>query len=509
MNRIFGLETEYGLYIEGVELAELTDEARKFTQSFPTLALWDYSDERPLRDVRGFKASGLTTNPDDDQVERRSYGRRPRSPGEDHADRILSNGARFYHDHGHPEYSTPECSSIKDLVVHDRAGELILLKTATAYEDEMKRKVSLYKNNTDFHGMSYGHHENYLIKRETLFETLVHGLLPFFVTRILFTGAGKVGVERRGSPQKTFFQLSQRAEFFDTIQSVDTLHRRPLVNTRDEPHANSERWRRLHVICGDANMSEFATALKVGTTRLVLEMLESGYGPPVELKDPVQAIKDLSWDEDWKWILKTADRKEISAIQIQRAYQLAASELFSGRDDETDWVLREWAAVLDDLEVDPWRLSDRVDWVAKRHMLESFIKTEKIDWSSNLDLLRSFDLEYHNIDREFGLFWPLEESGAIRRISQDDEIQLAISKPPQNTRASIRGFCLENFNVKAVNWGRLLIEHDSELISLNMRHIAGVELSGELSEISSATTPNDMLELIKQLEERDGGASNA
>lgn len=509
MNRIFGLETEYGLYIEGVELTKLTEEARKFTASLPTLALWDYSDESALRDMRGFKASGLTTNPDDDRVERRSHGTRPRSPGEDHVDRILINGARFYHDHGHPEYSTPECRGVLDLVAHDRAGELVCLQAASIYEKETHRRVSLYKNNTDFHGMSYGHHENYLVPRAILTEILVHALLPFFVTRILFTGAGKVGVERGSSPQESFFQLSQRAEFFDAIMSVDTLHRRPLINTRDEPHAADERWRRLHVICGDANMSEFATALKVGTTRLVLETIEAGYGPPVELKDPVRAIKELSWDQDWSWSLETTERKQISAIEIQRAYQLAASELFAGRDEETDWVLKEWSAVLEDLDTDPWLLRDRIDWVAKRDLLESFIKSEKIDWKSNLDLLRSLDLEYHNIDREAGLFWPLESSGAMRRLTEDQEIEQAVLSPPPDTRAALRSLCLANLDVKALNWGRLLIENEHNLHALNLRDIADIEICSELFLNSSATTLDDVVKLMNQLEAKVGGETDA
>jgi proteasome accessory factor A len=512
MKRLMGLETEYGLYIDGVDVSDLSEEARALVQCIPSKAVWDYRDESPLRDVRGFRASGLTTNPDDDEVEKKSGGYHPRSAGEDHVDRVLPNGARFYHDHGHPEYSTPECLSVEDLVAHDRAGECILRRASQIYAEQTGRIASIYKNNTDFHGMSYGHHENYLVSREMPFERLVYGLLPFFATRILFTGAGKVGVERASGQNEIFYQLSQRAEFFDTIMSVDTLHRRPLVNTRDEPHADSEHWRRLHVICGDANLSEYSTALKAGTTALVLDVLERGYGPPVELKDPVSAIREISFDHEWRWIVKVADNTTIPALDIQRVYWLAASELFTGRDEETDWLLREWSQVLDDLEENPLKLKDRLDWVAKHDLLESFLEAEDLDWQKNLDLLRSLDLEYHNLDLNHGLFWPLEENGSMRRISRNEAIERAIDFPPNNTRALIRGLCVQRFNVKAANWGRLTLDAGQESVSVDLRKIADVDLSPFSNQILNVTSPKDVLELLGPIEKQSrnqGGASDA
>ncbi len=499
--RLMGLETEYGLYIEGADVADLVDEARALVQSLASNnILWDYRDESPLRDQRGFRAPGLTTNPDDDKIESLSGGERPRSPGDDHVDKILSNGARFYHDHGHPEYSTPECFSVQDLVAHDRAGDELLRRAAQNYQQQTGRTAVIYKNNTDHHGMSYGHHENYLTARQIPFEQLAYGLIPFLVTRILFTGAGKVGMERGSSGAEVFFQLSQRAEFFDTIMSVDTLHRRPLINTRDEPHADSGRWRRLHVICGDANLSEYATALKAGTMALVLDVLEAGYGPPVEIKDPVQAIKDLSTDQEWRWLVRAADNTLIPALDIQRVYWLAAKELFAGRDAETDWLLHEWNLLLNDLENDPRRLSDRVDWAAKRELLESFIKAEDLEWQKNLDLLKSIDLEYHNLDPAHGLFWPLQESGAVKRLTTRESIQHAIEFPPQTTRAFIRGLCVRRFDVRAANWGRVSIFTKGHLVTLNLRDIAGVNLSSFGKELANASSPEDVLNLIEQIE---------
>ncbi|MBI1730618.1 proteasome accessory factor PafA2 family protein [Candidatus Acetothermia bacterium] len=512
MKRLVGLETEYGLYIDGVDVSDLAEEARALVQCIPSQAVWDYGDESPLRDVRGFRASSLTTNPDDDEVEKKSSGYRPRSAGENHVDRVLPNGARFYHDHGHPEYSTPECFSVQDLVTHDRAGESILRRAGQTYTQQTGRVASIYKNNTDFHGMSYGQHENYLISREMPFEQLVYGLLPFFVTRILFTGAGKVGVERASGRSEIFYQLSQRAEFLDTIMGVDTLHRRPLVNTRDEPHANSARWRRLHVICGDANLCEYSTALKAGTTALVLDVLERGYGAPVELKDPVQAIREISFDQEWRWIVKVADNTTIPALDIQRAYWLAASELFAGRDEETDWLLREWSQVLSDLEEDPLKLKDRLDWVAKHDLLESFLEAEDLDWQKNLDLLRSLDLEYHNLDLQNGLFWPLEESKSMRRITQNGAIEHAIEFPPSNTRALIRGLCTQRLDVKAANWGRLTLGSGGGAVSIDLRNIADVDLTPFSNQILNVSSPKDVLELLGEIEKQSGsqgGASDA
>ena len=474
MDRLLGLETEYGLYIEGVSVGELTAEARKLVQTISTQAVWDYRGESPLQDLRGFRASRLTTNPQDEEIERRSAGApEPRSPREDHVDRLLKNGARFYHDHGHPEYSTPECRSLWDLLAHDRAGERIVWAAACRYREETGRSVTVYKNNSDYHGMSYGCHENYLVRRDLPFERLMAGLLPFLVTRILYAGAGKVGCETcSGSdPDRDgkIYQLSQRAEFFDELASVDTLHRRPLVNTRDEPHADPRRWRRLHVICGDALLSEYAAALKVGTTALVLGVLEHGYGPPLELKDPIATIKSLARNTEGGWRVETRGGKTIPAVDVQRAYLLAAEELFGGRDLETNWVLREWARTLDDLEANPERLSDRLDWAAKRALLSSFLESEGLEWeTAPLDLLQSLELEYHSLDPHRGLFWALQTEGAMKRILKEKEIERARQIPPRDTRAFLRGLCLQRFEVSAASWGRISLTQERRTIEVDL-----------------------------------------
>ncbi len=494
-----GLETEYGLYIEGKDVTDLVEEARNIVRSWSGAfgAPWDYREESPLKDLRGFRATQLATNPEDERLEKLSRAAKPRTPHEDHVDRVLANGARLYNDHGHPEYSTPECLSLKDLVAHDKAGERIVWACTQKHAKQTGNKITLYKNNTDFHGMSYGCHENYLMRRDVPFERVLAGLLPFLVTRIIFTGAGKVGIED-GSGEQIDYQLSQRADFFTELASVDTLHKRPLINTRDEPHADPQRYRRLHIIAGDANMSEYAIALKLGTTALVLGVLEAGYGPPVTLKDPIAAIKKISRDASWRWLVETEEFGAISAIEIQRAYLAAAEEQLAGWQvdkfaserqslEEMRWVLREWEAVLNDLEADPRRLIDRLDWVAKRRLLESFIEAEGLSWRD--DALKSLDLEYHNIDPERGLFYGLQQEGAIRRFVGDEQIGVAMQRPPQDTRAFIRGLCITRFSasLKAISWGQILLKRRSGPVALDLKSFVDGRIINLNQELADST----------------------
>lgn len=489
MDRLLGLETEYGLFIEGVDLSELADEARALVQQYRGLAAhsWDYRDEDPLRDARGWRASTLTTNPDDVHYEKRKQ----LSASEDHADRVLANGARFYHDHGHPEYSTPECRSLKELIAQDKAGERIVRETARAYAQKTGRVVSVYKNNIDYHGMSYGCHENYLVKRDPAFERLMAGLIPFLVTRILFAGAGRVGSE---SEKNIEYQISQRADFFTELCSVDTLHRRPLINSRDEPHADARSYRRLHVICGDANLSEYATALKVGTTALVLATLAAGYGPPGTLKHPLAAMHRLSRDSSYRWLVELEEEGTISALDIQRAYLRAAEELWRGRDEETDWVLREWESILADLETDPRRCADRLDWVAKRELLQSFIEAEKLNWAD--EIVRSLDLEYHNIDPERGLYSELLRQGTMRRWLTEREIEQAMRAPPQDTRAYLRGLCVQHFQsaIIAINWGRIYLRDGNENLAIDLRDLVEGGVWGD--QLKGVSTPRELWRII-------------
>jgi proteasome accessory factor A len=290
--RLFGLETEYGIQVDEVEgEVDVVLESMELVRCYARedfVARWDYTAENPRRDVRGFEVAQLL-NDQDEAAQLKRDRQRPLSLAELKSDLVLTNGARFYNDHTHPEYSTPECASLWDLLAQERAGEEILRQCARRRTAARGRGVvRLYKNNTDFAGHSYGCHENYLIGRGMPFAEVVAGLVPFLVTRQIFAGAGKVGVEGDVPGPAAAFQLSQRADFFETLAGVDTMVRRPLVNTRDEPHADPTRYRRLHLILGDANMAEHAAALKLGTTLLVLDLLEQGLLPGLALADPVR-----------------------------------------------------------------------------------------------------------------------------------------------------------------------------------------------------------------------------
>ncbi len=460
MTRLCGIETEYGIVVDGLGANDWITESIGVVRAHPGKAVggWNYRGEDPRRDMRGFTVHTLSTNPDDAQFD--TPGSNTLSREEERSDRVLTNGARFYNDHGHPEYATPECRSLRDLVAHDRAGERIALAAAEKRAQQRGLNVTLYKNNTDFHGASYGTHEAYLMKREVPTETLIQTLLPFFATRIIYAGAGKCGIENdSAAPSATTFQISQRADYFSVEASVDTLHNRPLVNTRDEPHAAPRRYRRLHVICGDANMSEYATALKVGTTSLVLSLLEEGLTAPVRLLDPVRAIKKVSRDRTLKVTLERAGGPALTAIEVQRLYLQEAEKRFRGKDEDTDWTLTEWATVLAALETDPLVLADRLDWVAKFQLLDAFREEEGLQWNDSY--MQSLDLAYHNIDPEQGLYYGLEQAGQVRRLVTDSHIQAAMSCPPADTRAFLRGMFVERFGpaVRSIGWNGVAFKH--------------------------------------------------
>lgn len=456
MGRLFGIETEYGILVEGRGASDLVEEARQVIRAYagPAAGPWDYRLEDPRRDMRGYRVEHLTQNPADGQYDRPGTPRL--SNEEERCDRVLCNGARLYNDHGHPEYSTPECRVLRELVAHDRAGERIVLDCARRRSAATGHEVSIFKNNTDFHGMSYGCHEGYLVPREVPFEKLQIGLLPFFVTRQIFAGAGKTGVELGGPLEnECAFQLSQRADFFTEEASVDTLHRRPIINTRDEPHADPRKFRRFHVIVGDANMSEFATALKVGTTALVLELIASGWEPLFRVRRPVDAIRWVSRDPTLRWLVELEDGRRMPAIDLQRIYLSDCRRLFAGADPDADWTLRSWEATLDALERDPFELEGRLDWVAKRRLLETFIEAENIWWED--ETIRSLDLEYHNIDPERGLYYGLEQAGQMERLTTDAQVEAATSAAPPDTRAWIRGEAVRRFGdqIRRIGWGRI------------------------------------------------------
>ena len=504
---MIGIETEYGIYVEGKGAQDLVAEATHLVKLCPPPVAtgWDYSREHPRRDVRGFTVDHLSIDPHDAQFEQ--TGRAHSTDVEVRSDRVLPSGARLYNDHGHPEFSTPECTTLRELIASDRAGERVMQACAVRRMQRMGGGlVALYKNNTDFHGSSYGTHESFLIQRSLPFDQLLEGILPFFTTRQIFAGAGKVGTEHAGGTTASDalpFQLSQRADFFSTIASVDTLYNRPIVNTRDEPHADARRYRRFHVICGDANLCEMSTLLKVGTTLLVLRLLETGWRAPkeIQLRDPVAAIKQISQDQSFRWQAERIGGGLVGAVEIQRAYLSAAQEKLRGLSEETDVVLVEWEQILNRLESDPLSLSDTLDWAAKRALLEEFRDAEKLAW--NDPTMLSLDLEYHNVDPEAGLYYGLEQEGRIRRFVTEEDIAAAVTHPPAGSpRAQVRGLAVSKFAeaVKSVTWSRLKLDDGSgQTATIKMSQVQDLNAASVAKALGATNTPGAFVQALETL----------
>ncbi|MCY3663553.1 MAG: Pup--protein ligase [bacterium] len=364
---------------------------------------------------------------------------------------FLANGARLYLDVGsHPEYATPECDSLYDLVAHDRAGELVLdQQVAYAQErlnaDGMRGEIYLFKNNTDSAGNSYGCHENYLTTRREELAEYSEVLIPFLVTRQIYAGAGKILLTPRGAK----YCISQRAEHIWEGVSSATTRSRPIINTRDEPHANAELFRRLHVIVGDSNMSEYATFLKVGACSILLQMLEE---PSIVLRDmtlenPIRAIREISHDDfekisdgsrPWRRV-RLANGRQLSALDIQREYYERAQE-FSTRFDlgvEQKRALQMWGHCLERLEADPLSLDRECDWVIKYRLINHYRERNGLTWDD--PRLALLDLKYHDVSRDRGLFYKLQQRDLVESICLEDDVLEAMHRPPQTTRARLRG----------------------------------------------------------------------
>ncbi len=460
--KLFGLETEYGIIREDQSETDPVVESMELVRAYlsrPFRSDWDYAAEDPRQDARGFRAPHLAQD-EEERAFNAADQRRSFSFHEMKSDLCLPNGARFYNDHTHPEFSTPECRGLRDLVSYDRAGERIVQECADRRNAAIGTPaVQIYKNNTDLHGHSYGCHDNYLVPRSVAFDQIVAGLAPFLVTRQIFAGAGKTGIEDGGGFRPGTFQLSQRADFIEVDCSVDTMDRRPLINSRDEPHADPRRWRRLHQIAGDANLCEIATALKVGTTGLVLRLIERGALPAaLAVDDPIGTLKRVSRDASCRRPLRLADGRTISPIDHQRGFLAAAEAAFGAEDDpDTRWLLARWRMVLDDLETDPQRLAGQLDWVAKKWLIETFIDAERCGWDD--PRIASLDLEYHNLAPSRGLYRALELEGRVERLTTEDEVKRALTAPPADSRAAIRGLCIERFGdrIARLQWERITL----------------------------------------------------
>ncbi len=468
-----GIETEYGLAIEGRGASDQLDDAATLVRGYPgeCLPIWDYRNESPRADLRGFKLEKLLTDPEDEKFD---IGRLRRRESDIRSDRILPNGARFYNDHGHPEYSTPECLGLRDLASHDLAGELVVLSAAKAYSLKSGLKVRIFKNNTDFHGASYGTHENYLVPRALAFDNLFAAVMPMLVARQVLCGAGKVGSE---SGPWCDFQISQRADFFAEVVNAETLYRRPIFNTRDEPHADPSRFIRLHVISGDANRIPACIMRKVGLVKLAIALAEIGEAPRWRIQDPVRAFQTLSRDASLDFCIELEGRSWTTAFEVLESY-FAASETRLRLDDELAAMIGECRVLMEAIHTDPTTFRRSVDWAVKRSMLQQFIDSEGCSWKD--PTLQALDLEYHHVDPETSLYNALLDMGEVADHIQREDIVRRIDCAGNGTRADARGFAVRRFPnaVVGASWASLTLIDGTETreIYLDPERIYGPEL---------------------------------
>jgi proteasome accessory factor A len=452
VHKVCGIETEYGIIHrragESNPVSASSTLINAYVSEYQRPVGWDFEDEMPHHDARGFtELDALAPEVETHLV-----------------NAVLTNGARYYVDHAHPELSTPECADARSVVVFDRAAEEILLRSMEAARRVLPegQEVVVYKNNSDRKGNSYGCHENYLMDRAVPFGRIVSQVMPHFITRQIFTGAGKVGTETgSGRTDRIPFQLTQRADFFEEEVGLETTLKRPIVNTRDEPHADAQKYRRLHVIVGDANLAELSTYLKVGTTCIVLAMIEDDVlTREFALTTPVAALREVSYDLTLAQPLELSDGGTITALEIQWELLDHAKKYAEDRgldavgEDVGRDLLARWEEVLAALETDPMSLADRLDWVAKYRLLEGYRERHDLDWDDAR--LAAMDLQYHDLRPEKSLFSRL----AVERLTDDDEVHRAMSEPPDDTRAYFRGKCLQRWasEIVAANWDSLVFD---------------------------------------------------
>lgn len=448
LHKVLGTETEFGITIQHQADFNPVLASSTVVNSYAgerARIRWSFDEESPGRDARGFSFADVS----------------PVELETGLVNVVLANGARLYVDHAHPEYSTPECYDPLEAALHDKAGEVVMARAVAAAHRVMPEgeRMLIYKNNSDGKGNSYGAHENYLMARTIPFGEIVRHMVGFLVTRQVFTGAGKVGAEN-GRPDVAF-QISQRADFFEEEVGLETTLKRPIVNTRDEPHADPTKYRRLHVIIGDANLSEVQTFLKLGATALVLDALEDGALPEsLSLAKAIEATWKISHDPTLTETVRLEDGRRITALEAQWQYFEWARKHANNSDlgDVYARVLAVWEEILTDLEADPMLTADRLDWVAKHRVLQAY---RDRDGLSSDDLkLRLLDLQYHDVDPARGLYHRLVARGDMQRLFDDAEIAKAVSEPPERTRAYFRGQCVSRFGdaLAAANWDSLVFD---------------------------------------------------
>jgi proteasome accessory factor A len=453
-----GIETEYGISVPGDPAANPMILSGQVVNAYASAqgiraahASWDYADEAPLRDARGFEMGRGVADPsqltDDEDPTL--------------ANVVLTNGARLYVDHAHPEYSSPEVTSPRAAVAFDRAGEAIMAESVRRLS-QGPPGVNLYKNNTDGKGQSYGTHENYLMRRETPFTDIVRHLVPFFVARQVVTGSGRVGI---GMDSRTAgYQLSQRSDFFEVEVGLETTLKRPIINTRDEPHAVADLYRRLHVIIGDANHCDVANLLKLGMTSLVLAMIEDrAIDVDLTVSRPVATLQAVSHDPSCQALLELRDGTKLTAVQLLWRYHGLAERYLTKRyagelDADTAEVMHWWAVILDRLERDPMEASRELDWVAKQQVLQGYIDRDGLDWSDSR--LRAIDIQWSDVRPDRGIFHKLRAAGRFEELVSEEVVLEAVREPPVDTRAYFRGKCLEKYpdQIAAASWDSVIFD---------------------------------------------------
>ncbi len=450
--KVLGIETEFGI-AGGPDQDPIIASSvivNAYAQRGITHINWDFEGETPGVDARGI--AGLTAFAPIVETQL--------------ANTVLTNGARLYVDHAHPEYSSPECRTPLEAVRFDAAGEEVLRRAQRAANASLDpaNAITIYKNNSDGKGNSYGCHENYLVERSVDFGDIVRALVPHFISRQIVIGAGKVGVETdRPRATRPAFQVSQRAEFFEEVVGLETTLKRPIINTRDETHGDAERFRRLHVIIGDANLSQYASAVKLGATALLLAALEDQglRGFPPAPRDPVRAVRAFAADPTLRTTVECVDERSRTAWDFQDQLWTLAERYVDERGgaavaehDEVRFILDQWREMLDGVRDDPASVADRVDWVAKQRIVDGY--RERYDLAADDARLRAIDLQYHDLRPERSLAARV----GLRRLFDEPAIDAAVNEPPPSTRAYFRGQCVTRFagEIAAANWDSVVFD---------------------------------------------------
>ncbi|QWW18723.1 proteasome accessory factor PafA2 [Schaalia sp. 19OD2882] len=485
VDRIIGTETEYGVYQSGNTWANPVVLSTRVVEAYARRSRrgsacegaeavrWDYTAEDPLNDLRGTRMSRAAADPSlltDDPYHLAPSGgsERIKRPSAEEmllpaaTTAVLTNGARLYVDHAHPEYSAPETRGPSDAVLWDRAGEVIARRIMEDLTEAEGGDIVLVKNNTDGKGAAYGTHENYQVRRDVDLEDLVRCLTPFFVTRPVLCGAGRVGLGQKS--QTPGFQISQRADFVENEIGLETTFNRPIINTRDEPHADPARFRRLHVIGGDANLFDVSAFLRFGTTALVLWAIEAGVGlewDALALDDPVEETRQVSHDPSLRHTLSTVGGRSLSALEVQQVILDLVLATFDRLRMDPDPASREvldlWQSVLDRMRADLFSVAHEVEWVGKYQLLQRQMQRLGTDWSD--PRLAAMDIQWADLRPEKSLVAALDRAGRVHRLFTAEEVEAAADTAPTNTRAHLRGLAVANVpNLVKASWTSLVLD---------------------------------------------------